>query len=128
MASSRWWQIIKQELRSAALPFSQPNTSTHIYTSGFIVLFYVHTYCAEAAHIKSFSAYLKSVWCIFLCNIYIMLSERMDCFIGGIWTQIIHHSLHFIIAFVFLFASVDFSYNRVEGYLRLHISFTRIQQ
>ncbi len=85
----------------------------------------MHTYCVEAEHIKSFSAYLKSVWCIFLCNIYIMLNERMVCLIGDICTYIIHH---FIIVFIFIFASVDFSYNRVEGYLRLHISFTLIKK
>ncbi len=47
-----------------------------------------------------------------------MLNERMVCLIGDICTYIIHH---FIIAFIFIFASVDFSYNRVKGYMRLHI-------
>lgn len=57
-----------------------------------------------------------------------MLCERLFFLIGDICTQIIYHSLHFIIAFFFLFASVDFNYNRVEGYLRLHISFTLIKK
>ncbi len=57
-----------------------------------------------------------------------MLNERMVCLIGDICTYIIHRSLHFIIAFIFIFASVDFSYNRVKVYLRLHISFTLIEK